>query len=106
LKYKLIPYCIDDNTSKAICKGNHLACLEMRIESVIRKESVVRLSYMIVTKQDETWCRKITVRKEKDNILVRHALITDYKDIEVNIEDIFKIFQVDKLVSREIITWN
>lgn len=94
---------MDDDSKRAICDGDKLLCKELDRSYWINSKLYFKdYLFAVVTKEDGIVIKEITEHDLIGGFIICHSWNPMYQDFKVNVEDIYQLFYVKKIVERKI----
>lgn len=90
---------MDDGTRSSICDGDKLLCREVRRDLWLPKLHIHDWYFVIVHRTEGIAIKQITNQDENGNITC-HSLNNMFNDYSVNLDDVAEIYNVIKVVER------
>ena len=85
---------MNDGTRAGYIEGDILLCREVPAHHWQSKLHIKKWDFVIVTKTDGILIKKITKHNTTTGDIILHSLNEDYDDINLNLHDVAKIFNV------------
>lgn len=93
---------MNDGTARSIQEGDRLLCAE-----VVKDAWMTKLLYQqflfVIAGQDGVVCKQITAHDVPEGIVTCHSWNSNYKDYQVHLDEVYKLFYVKKIVERKIL---
>lgn len=91
---------MDDGTSRSLSDGDEVLVKQVHYDNV--NGLPIRNSLFVVTSKEGNVLKQIAEYNVKEGYMVCRSFNERYKDFRIELEDVFQIFQVCKVVSKQI----
>jgi hypothetical protein len=92
---------MDDGTSRSVCNGDKLLCQELQKIHWVNKLHFRQYIFIIVSNEGIV-CKQIISQDVANGTIVCHSWNPMFKDYTINLNDVYQIFYVKKVVERRI----
>lgn len=92
---------MNDGTARSLFDGDEILVKQVYMDSHT-KSLPIRKSLFVITSRDGNVLKQITEFNYEEGYLVCHSFNPNYSDFRIQLEDVYQIFQVCKIVQKQI----